>query len=188
MASRTVAVEVFWAAVVWVGACQAGGAAERKAMDSTKAFELLREWGRTEGENINSIQQAANGDFLGRVASVGFQYESASQTLVVRATAKPLASSLYGYDDIMQELKRIAREEPNRVEHAEFELWKGPWDKREVSLYLRQEYKDGDVTAAVAIEKWRKLRETAYIWLRSRYVKAIDPVVQRRLKHQQSIH
>jgi hypothetical protein len=44
--------------------------------------------------------------------------------------------------DVMQELDRIAREEPGRVANAKFDLIQAPWDKtnQNPTLYLRRDY------------------------------------------------
>lgn len=154
----------------------------RKDMDAVTAYRYVAAWATAENEDIRSIQRLPSGDFFGEIASIGFQFDGERKLLVVRAAALPFAESLMGYPDILQELHRIAREEPERVDGAKFELIKAPWDKDEPTLYLRLEYGDDTVPAAVLIPKWRKLRETGYLWLRTRLVDAIDPIVQLRLK------
>lgn len=150
-------------------------------MNSNVALSLVRAWERAENVgSASALRPEENGSLIGRVASIGFQYDPDLGTLIVRAAATRLAGYLAGMDDIRQELDRIAREEPRRVEHARFELWKAPWDKEEPSLYLRREYQDDGLVPAAAVAQWRKLRETAYLWMRFRYREAIDPVVKRR--------
>ena len=154
-------------------------------MDSASAFKLVADWARAERDRTDSIHGQANGDFYGKVATLGFQFDSAAQNLVVRGRVLLDAASLIKYQDIMQELERIARDEPERVSRAQFDLVRMPWDTGDQpTLYLRRDYKMADDNEAGLFEQWRKLRETAYLWHRTYYRQAVDPVVQRRLKHQ----
>jgi len=157
-------------------------AEERKTMDSARAYKLVSDWARAEREDAYGIRRQANGDFYGKAASLGFQFDNIAQNLIVRGRVMSDASSLNNYKDIMQELERIARDEPDRVFHAQFELVRMPWDTGdEPTLYLRRDYKAAGEGEAGIFEQWRKLREMAYLWHRTYFREAIDPVVQRRL-------
>ena len=93
------------------------------------------------------------------------------------------AAILIKYQDIMQELERIAREQPERVSGAHFDLVHMPWERsEEPTLYLRKEYRSAAEGEREIFEQWRKLRETSYLWHRTYYREAIAPVVQRRLQ------
>jgi hypothetical protein len=160
-------------------------AEEGKTMESASAFKLVGDWARAERDNTDAIHHQANGDFYGKVATLGFQFDNAAKNLAVRGRVLIDAASLMKYQDILQELNRIARDEPERVSRARFDLVRMPWDTGDQpTLYLRQDYKVADVKEAWLFEQWRKLRETAYLWHRTYYREAVDPVVQRRLKRQ----
>jgi hypothetical protein len=155
-----------------------------KTMDSAMAYELVSAWARAEKEDTSSIEREANGDFRGDAASLAFQFEGVTQTLIVRGRILSGLAEVRKYPDVMQELQRIAREEPARVVHAQFDLARMPWDPdEEPALYLRRDYKATESEAKLFGE-WRKLREMAYLWHRIYFRQAIDPIVQRRLKQQ----
>jgi len=153
-------------------------------MDSATAYKLVSDWARAEREDTRGISRQANGDFYGKVATLGFQFDNANQNLAVRGLVLPDTARLVKYKDVMQELERIAREEPERVFHAQFDLVRPPWDVGDdnPTLYLRRDYKTVGQGEASLFEQWRKLREIAYLWLRTYFREAVDPVVQRRLK------
>jgi hypothetical protein len=166
-------------ALLSVGMNHAG---ETKTMDSATANKLVTDWARAEKESPTAIVHQTNGDFYGKVATLGFQFDNANQDLVVRGRVLPDAASLLKYKDIMQELERIARDEPERVSGAQFDVTHMPWDTgNQPTLYLRRDYRAGGASEEELFEQWRKLRETAYLWHRTYFRQAIDPVVQRRL-------
>lgn len=154
-----------------------------KTMDSATAYKLVSDWARAEREDTRGISRLANGDFYGKAATLGFQFDNATQNLAVRGLVLPDSARLVKYKDVMQELERIAREEPERVFHAQFDLVRTPWDASDdnPSLFLRRDYKTVGESEARIFEQWRKLRETAYLWLRTYFGEAIDPIVRRRL-------
>jgi hypothetical protein len=153
-------------------------------MDSATAYRLVSDWALAEKEDTSGIEREANGDFRGDAASLAFQFDGVTQTLMVRGRVLSGLAEVSKYPDILQELERIAREEPERVFHAQFDLARMPWDPdEEPALYLRRDYKATESEAKLFGE-WRKLREMAYLWHRTYYGRAVDPIVQRRLKQQ----
>lgn len=173
---------------VTLGPIGSSCAEKRKTMDSATAYKLVSAWARVEREDTNGIRLQANGDFYGKAASLGFQFDNATQNLVVRGQVLPDTAALVKYKDIVQELERIARDEPERVSHAQFDLVRVPWEAGDENptLYLRRDYKTVGESEAKLFEQWRKLRETAYLWHRTYYREAVDPVVQRRLNQRQA--
>jgi hypothetical protein len=160
-----------------------GCAEERKPMDSAAAFKLVSDWARAENEDASAIQRQPDGSFYGKAANLGFQFDNATKSLIVRGRIMPDAASLLKYKDIMQELERIAREQPERVDGAQFDLVHMPWERSDQpTLYLRKDYHSGGDNETKLFEQWRKLRGTAYLWHRTYYGEAVDPVVQRRLQ------
>jgi hypothetical protein len=169
--------------VIAFGSVGSSCAEKGKTMDSATAYKLVNDWARAEREDTHGISRLPNGDFYGKAATLGFQFDNATQNLVVRGQILPDTASLAKYKDIMQELERIARDEPERVSHAQFDLVLTPWNTGDdnPTLYLRRDYKTVAESDARLFEQWRKLRETAYLWHRTYYREAVDPVVQRRL-------
>ncbi|PYP91715.1 MAG: hypothetical protein DMG65_06625 [Candidatus Angelobacter sp. Gp1-AA117] len=160
-----------------------GCAEERKIMDSTTAYKLVSDWGRAEREDSSGIQRQPNGSFYGKVANLGFEFQGPTGNLIVRGRIMPDAASLLKYKDIMQELDRIAVQQPERVSGARFELVHMPWDRSDQpTLYLRKDYHSATEGEVKIFDQWRKLRETAYLWHRTYYGEAVDPIVQRRLQ------
>lgn len=154
-------------------------------MDSGAAYKLVSDWARAENEDTEGIERQPNGSFYGKVANLGFQFDGPTKSLIVRGRILPYAASLLKYKDIMQELERIAREQPERVNGARFDLVHMPWDRSDQpTLYLRKDYQSAGENETNVFEQWRKLRETAYLWHRVYYVQAVDPIVQRRLQQQ----
>jgi len=154
-------------------------------MDSATAYKLVSDWARAERQDTRGIERQADGNFNGLVASLGFEFDSTTRNLVVRGQVLADTPWLAQYKDIMQELERIAREEPERVFYAQFDLVLAPWDEGEddnPTLYLRRDYKADNGSETKLFGEWRKLRETAYLWHRTYYAEAVDPIVQRRLK------
>jgi hypothetical protein len=160
-----------------------GCAQERRTMESAEAYKLVNDWARAEREDTSGIERQANGSFYGKVANLGFRFDNVSGNLIVRGRIMPDAASLLKYADIMQELERIAREQPERVNGAQFDLVHMPWERSDQpTLYLRKDYHSAGEGETKIFEQWRKLRETAYLWHRTYFREAIDPIVQRRLR------
>jgi hypothetical protein len=175
-------------------------AAERKPMDSDMAYKLVSDWAQDENEDTSGMESQANGDFRGDAASLAFQFEGATHTLMVRGRVLSGLAEARKFPDALQELDRIAREEPERVSQAKFDLAKMPWDPdEEPALYLRRDYKEACPLSnrfmrklssfrshpneeTKLFEEWRKLRKMAYLWHRIYFRKAIDPIVQRRIE------
>ena len=152
-------------------------------MDSAAAYKLVSDWARAEREDTSGIEHQPNGGFYGKVANLGFQFDEATRSLIVRGRIMPDAASLLKYKDIMQELDRIARGQPERVSGAQFDLVHMHWDTGDQpTLYLRRDYQAAREGEPNIFEQWRKLRETAYLWHRTYFREAIDPIVQRRLR------
>jgi hypothetical protein len=153
-------------------------------MDSATAYKLVSDWARAEKEDLVGLQRQANGDFYGKAAVLGFHFDNDHQNLVVRGRIMIDAYAMSQAQDILQELHRIARDEPDRVLHAQFEIVRMPWDTGEQpTLYLRRDYRTTD-TEAKLFDEWRKFREMAYLWHRTYFRQAIGPIVQRRSKQQ----
>jgi hypothetical protein len=156
-------------------------------MDSAMAYKLVSDWARAERQDTSGIERQADGDFNGLVAELGFEFNHTSRNLAVRGQVLANSSRMVQYKDVMQELERIARDEPERVFHAQFDLVLAPWDvgfNDNPTLYLRRDYRANNGSEAKLFEEWRKLREMAYLWHRTYLSKAVDPIVQRRLKQQ----
>jgi len=167
---------------VTLGLMASSCAEEGKIMDSATAYKLVTDWARVEKEDTSGIEREANGDFYGKAAVLGFQFDNARQNLVVRGRIMIDADKLSKTQDMMQELHRIAREEPDRVVHAQFEIVRMPWDTGEQpTLYLRRDYKTSESESKL-FDEWRKLREMAYLWHRTYFRQAIGPIVERRSK------
>ena len=152
-------------------------------MDSAAAHKLVTDWGRAERSTGNVLQEGTNGAFFAHVASLGFRYDPQLQVLAVYGQVLPDTQFLSEYQDVQDELARIAREEPERVYFARFELVKMPYDADDPNptLFLRRDYKSAGDEKAIFAE-WKKLRETAYLWHRTYFGQAVEPVVQRRKK------
>ena len=171
-----------------------------KPMDSDTAYRLIADWRIDEGlDPQDFIERQANGDFYGEVATLYFQFDNATQNLMVRGRVLPDSAGLVKYHDIMPVLDRIAREEPERVSHAQFDFVRTFRDDKDEnpSLYLRRDYTEASAPThkliralsrllgrpngeATLFEEWRKLRETAYVWHRAYLAPVLGPIAERR--------
>lgn len=139
------------------------------------ALRYAAAWAGVVHADTATLTNTPDGDFYGQLGSVAFEYLAASHTLVARAVVAPFSGALARRPDVIAELKRIERAEPQTVALAAFDYVLGRWQSRhEPALYLRYDFSRQSLSEHEFVEKMKVLRDTAYLWNRNKFTEVLD--------------
>lgn len=150
-------------------------------LDTITAHKYAAAWAKKvrAETDFQNLRQAPEGDFFGKLGSLGFDYSAKDHMLAVRSYLFAYSASFNANPDLVAWLNRSAVEEPSSVSGAIFESCVPRWEPdKQPSLFLRINITDGNLSDSAVVAKLILFRDNGVLWSRSKLTKAIDSLVR----------